>query len=377
MNISALWDAFSLWVMHAGMPAVQCYHLLCGSPFLNVAAEDAEGLEMVANQVLAPVQYLLAGSKAVREIVGEGSEEGNITYRLDQRFDYKDEYIWTKTALSYVALPSSLIVGSALKGLSYISERTRQHHFDIVAAKRAPTVHSRRAYYEAKGIKFVSLDEAEYIAPPVHKRRPGEENTLQIEKEALKQVVKLLKENEIMFWMDCGSCLGAYRYGGIIPWDWDIDIAILQPDFENVRQVLSQLDPERYVVQDWSSRDRPSTYLKVYVKETGTLIDIYHFGIDDKNRCIYSILSNEGSIFLPESWKIRERRFTIPTSYDIVFPLKRAVFDGIEVFVPGRTKEYLQQRYGENIEPAKIYNELTGSYEKDLSHPYWQRAYVQ
>ena len=92
---------------------------------------------------------------------------------------------------------------------------------------------------------------------------------------------------------------------------------------------------------------------------------------------ISSIVSNIDCVFLPESWKIRERRFAIDTPFDVVFPLKKAEFDGIEVFVPAKTKEYLQLRYGENIEPVKLFNEKSGQYEKDLSHPYWQRSYVQ
>lgn len=377
MTLSALWDSFALWAMHFGMPLVHCYHLLCGNAFYNVAAEDSEGLEKVADTVLAPVQYLLAGNKAVHAIIEKNGNPIAI-YKLEQRFDYRDEHMWHKTALSYAALPASVTVGSILKGLSYLSSDTRRRYEKIIAAKRNEHVSLNNEYYKSVGITPVDIATAEKISPSYHKRRPGEENILQIEKEALGQVVRALTDNKIMFWVDCGTCLGTYRYGGIIPWDWDIDLAILQNDFDNVKNALTNaLDPNEFIVQDWSSRDKPKTYLKVYVRATGTLIDIYHFAIDEKNKSIYSILSNGDCAFLPESWKIRERRFTIPTSFDIVFPLKKATFDGVEVFVPAKTKEYLQQRYGENIEPAKIYNEKTGQYEKDLSHPYWQRAYVQ
>ena len=377
MNFSDQWETFTLWVMHAGMPLVQCYHLVCASPFFNTDATDATGIEKWANTVLSPVHYLLAGNVAKPFRIEEDSKKTEV-YLLEQKYDYKDQKMWQKTALSYVVLPASLTFGVVLKGLSYFSADVRQRHDRIVKSQKYPLVHLQNDYYESLGITVTDLTSAESITTSYHQRRPGEENVLQLEKEALKKVVHSLSEHKVMFWVDCGTCLGTYRYGGIIPWDWDVDVAILQKDFDNVKNILSStLDPNLYAVQDWSSRDKPKTYLKVYVKATGTLIDIYHFAIDEKNKSIYSILSNGDCVFLPESWKIRERRFTIPTSFDIMFPLKKANFDGIEVLVPAKTKEYLQQRYGQNIEPAKIFNPVSGNYEKDLTHPYWQRAHAQ
>jgi len=84
----------------------------------------------------------------------------------------------------------------------------------------------------------------------------------------------------------------------------------------------------------------------------------------------------ENNIFFFEWWKIRERRFKKPVAISHVFPLKKASFDGVEVFVPHDTVSFLQRYYGENLDPAKILNPKTNRFEKDLSHPYWQSAYV-
>ncbi len=55
---------------------------------------------------------------------------------------------------------------------------------------------------------------------------------------------------------------------------------------------------------------------------------------------------------------------------------RKAMLDGVEVYVPQDTEKYLQRYYGDNLAPAKVFDAATGQYEKDLSHPYWQKSYV-
>lgn len=367
MNLSGLIDKVVTWGIWLGLPVVQQYHVVCDNIFLNVTRQDATGLERVANYALMPVHYLLAGKTAKWE---------QDSYRIAPEFEYSTAFL-CKTATSLAALPLSLSVGTILKAASYLSEETRLKHREVYRAFYDSAFVSNNPYYKSIGIDTRPVTMGEKIAPPSHKRRPGEENCMKEQKEALRLIADVLNKHEILFWVDCGTCLGTYRYGGVIPWDWDLDIAILEPDFNNVRRLLTAyLDGDKYGVQDWSGRDKPGSYLKVFVKGTDTLIDIYHFSVDKEKKEISSIFSNEASPFFPESMKIRERRYSVPTPFSVVFPLKRGTLDGIEVPVPNQTKRYLQYRYGENIEPAKIYDPITGNYERDLSHPYWQVPHV-
>ncbi|OGN64351.1 MAG: hypothetical protein A3E80_05025 [Chlamydiae bacterium RIFCSPHIGHO2_12_FULL_49_9] len=362
-----LWDFFVDSMTVLFLPVVCSYFTMTTSLFLNTSAQDAEGLEKAGNVLLAPFQYLFAGYEATQ------NKNGN--WEFGQRFDY-DENFWPKAAGSAAVLPPSLLLGCTIKGLSYLNEKTRSRYAEIKASWNSISVSSNRNLYLKLGINLGNPSQAEPFLSEGHKRRPGDEKHLQIEKKAVSEITAILNENDIPWWVDCGTCLGVYRYGGIIPWDFDIDIAVLQPDFENVRRALNKLDRKKYLVQDWSSREHPQSYIKVYIRETGALIDIYHFAIHPETKTIQYILALENNIFFPEWWKIRERRFKIPASFETVFPLKKAMLDEIEVFVPHDCKKYLQRYYGENLSPAKVYDPITNRYEKDFSHPYWQRAYA-
>lgn len=369
MSLSYYFSKLEELLVYFGMPTVTCYHLLCSNVFLNVAADDAKGLEKIGDVALVPFRYLFAGHRA--SLTNEENK-----YEIRQYFDYH-EHFGIKTIGSILSLPVGVCLGSLLKGIAFLSSDVRERYHAIVSSQHTTHVISNRDFYRS-----VLIDIGENAIP--HRlealgfeRRPSDEEYFSEEKKAFAQIISILKENGIPFWADCGTCLGAYRYGGIIPWDNDLDLAILQPDFANVKRALNALDPSLYFVEDWSNRMLPETYMRVYIRSTRQSIDIYTYAIHPERKTVQYICSNENNMFLFESWKVVERRYTVETPFDVVFPLRLADFDGIETFVPNKTEIYLQMRYGENLAPAKIYNADTGMYEKDLTHPYWQLSHVR
>lgn len=360
-----IWDSIVDSMITCFMPLVCSYFAISANVFINVSAQNASGFEWLGNTLLSPVQFILAGSEGVQNPDG--------SWHFVQKFDYHHRF-WLKTAASIVSFPPSIVLGTAVKALALLDGKARAHHSQMTAARHSTEIHSNAAQYLKMGLEIDNI--SGLLVPLGCQRRPGDENALSLEKEALRDIGKVLSEAGIPWWVDCGTCLGAYRYGGVIPWDCDIDVAVLLPDFENVIHALNRLDPKKYIVQDWSSREFPNSYIKVFVRKSVTLIDIYHFAIDEEKKELRYILSLENNLFFPEWWKIRERRFKEPVAFDTLFPLKRAQFDGIEVFVPNDTKKYLQRCYGDNLDPVKVYNPLSGLYEKDLTHPYWQRVFA-
>ena len=356
---------FIKWIVfNIGFPLVFFYHSIMWNPFINVKAEDAHGFERAGNVLLMPTQYLCVGQKAIP------TDDG---YLIRQRFNYNDEFI-VKTSSAVLASPISFPIGCALKGVAYLSSETRARHKKIVAAIRNKEPLTFTEYYRHIGMNIARPTER--ISPPTHKRQPGDEDHLTVEKEALAAIGALLNEAHIPYWVDLGTCLGAYRYGGVIPWDFDIDMGVLATDFDNIWNALQKLDPKKYQVQDWSSRRTNAPFLKVYVRESGSLIDIFHYSFDEKTKTLQLIVANEDSLFLSDNWRAHDMKYTKPVAFDTVFPLKLAELDGQLVPVPGQTKRFLQSKYGKNIEPARVYDETTCQYEKDLSHPYWKRANV-
>lgn len=353
-------------ILILGLPIVNLYQCACGNPFLNVIAKDATGLEWLGNQVLMPYHYLFVCRYAVP------SHDHKIPYQFYQKFNYDKEWK-EQTIISILLLPHSLLWGSIIKGIGLLTHESQERFLKIKESELSTTVCNNNSLYKKIGMQInekISIGEP---APKCHfPRRKGDENHLSNDKIALEEIVKIFEEENIPYWVDCGTCLGAYRYEGVIPWDNDIDIAVLEPDSDNVKRALNRLDPKKFRIWDWSSRDKPKSLLKVNLIGTDVLVDIYHYRIDCENKLLTYILSNENNIFLSEEWRNREKKYTVPVSFDMIFPLKRALFDGINVAVPNKMVEYLKVRYGENLDPLMKYNSKTNKYEKDEDHPYWK-----
>lgn len=355
-------------LLYFGLPVVSLYHTVQQTPFISFSRVEATGIEKWADRLLIPVHYIVAGQSISQDPYGDG-------FHTEYKFDY-NSHLTRNTCLSVLGFSLSCTTGYLLKAIAFTQEKTKREYQKINEFFASTEIHNNNQQYIREGLAIRDWDKLERISSLGYEK--GKTNTVLMNKdfELFREIIDIFKKEKIIFWLDCGSCLGAYRYGGAIPWDDDYDIAVLLPDFDNITHALQKLNKKKYQIQDWSSRLFPKSYIRVYHKETNNHIDIYHFSINVEKAELQYILANEFSDFMPEFWKIRERRFKVKTPIATVFPLKKILFEGIEVTVPNDLKGYLQARYGKDLRPAKLYNPMTQTFEKDLSHPYWQKAYV-
>lgn len=66
----------------------------------------------------------------------------------------------------------------------------------------------------------------------------------------LKIIDKICRENNIEYWIDGGTLLGAVRHNGFIPWDDDVDICVSNHDYFKLLEILdkeSQTNPDLFL----------------------------------------------------------------------------------------------------------------------------------
>ena len=111
-----------------------------------------------------------------------------------------------------------------------------------------------------------------------------------VELEILKTFMQICEKLELKYFLVCGTALGAVKYKGFIPWDDDIDVALLREDYERFIREAPALLPEGLFLQNHKSdpafphiysklRDSQTTYIESLVSALpinhGVFIDIF------------------------------------------------------------------------------------------------------
>ena len=83
--------------------------------------------------------------------------------------------------------------------------------------------------------------------------------------------------NNIKYMMVGGTALGAIRHKGFIPWDDDIDIAMLREDWELFKEIFQGSLGDKYILEgpNYGNKDTKNTFGKVYLKNS-EMVELQH-----------------------------------------------------------------------------------------------------
>ena len=82
--------------------------------------------------------------------------------------------------------------------------------------------------------------------------------------EMLREVDRICKKHQIQYTLFAGTLLGAVRHQGFIPWDDDLDIVMLRPEYERFLKIAAQeIDTRAFYLQAEFSSHWPMFFTKL------------------------------------------------------------------------------------------------------------------
>jgi len=97
----------------------------------------------------------------------------------------------------------------------------------------------------------------------------------------LKIVDSICRDNDLKYFLDGGTAIGAYRHGGFIPWDDDLDIGMLKSDYLKLIDILKGMDKSKYFLFDYDQNMHCSSFFGERCR--------FFASFDEKKRHIYPI----------------------------------------------------------------------------------------
>ena len=216
-------------------------------------------------------------------------------------------------------------------------------------------------------------------------------------------VTDICKRNNIQYWLDSGTLIGQIRHKGFIPWDDDIDLCMLRPDYEKLLSILkTELADTDYYVRERAERSN-FFQIRIILKNSDNIgidvfpVDMYHSSklTPDEKKTVsqkirltkkmfdkihHSRYMNEAQIKkAKEDIKLLTKECILDNKdiekekpalfwgidflyrvkgdliidYDEVFPLKEADFEGHKSYIPNQYDAYLKNIFQDYMSVPK------------------------
>lgn len=82
----------------------------------------------------------------------------------------------------------------------------------------------------------------------------------------LKELDRFCTQNNLRYYMACGTLIGAVRHKGFIPWDDDLDVFVPEPDFKKLSEIYSSNDFE--LITCFNNKAHPFPFARLIDKRT-------------------------------------------------------------------------------------------------------------
>jgi phosphorylcholine metabolism protein LicD len=155
-------------------------------------------------------------------------------------------------------------------------------------------------------------------------------------KKCFLEIVDILEENKINFFIQAGTVLGAKRENNFIKWDWDVEFGIFEDEFiNNYELIKSEMLKKNFKIFH-EIKNRKDGKIDAW-KDFGAKTTLYEI-------LCWSYDSQQDRFF---RWNIN-----IPAKF---FKEKNTIkFFGKELQCPGPVEEYLTYQYGDWQTPKRV-----------------------
>ena len=269
--------------------------------------------------------------------------------------------------------------------------------------------HEGRTHIEICGIKFRFTNKKTFLQrkklinfynsfsnPREIPKASGDLRLIQkVNAKFLKEFSDFCESNNIKYWLDFGTLLGAIRHNGFIPWDDDIDIGMIREDYEKVIKLFEQGVVNKFFKLYYCFNNKNKCFIKVKSTQSESIFidifpyDFYYSAVTTEDKKIisekiskivnkkYKYFSKKEKIleyFKKETRKAILENKPVDTStkpalfmaldyphrwknkvydWENIFPLKKINFENYEFFAPNMPEKVLESIFGNYMEMPK------------------------
>lgn len=176
--------------------------------------------------------------------------------------------------------------------------------------------------------------------------------------DVLFEIDRICKKHDITYFADWGTFLGAVRHGGIIPWDDDIDIAMLRDDYNKFRAVADSELPEGFAIHDYERKENHWLFLAKVLGNSHICFDINYLNSHYNFPWIASIDIFVKDYLYKDPVEEKKRCDEIM----LILAVADGIMDGVlrESTIIEKLR-YLEEKYSVKLPPISDKRELTVS----------------